>query len=216
MQTKVVQPREALPKNKQGNRHTTMPAQHCGKGSSTQFKGFLTHRASTSEGSHGLYGQTGLLFPIQSQATCEKEHGFEARWIKPNSPEYEGGGRVTQRQARLTPGYKHLCVDPEWTDEPFLADTVPEAQPWGADRAEKIISKARLAPKPTSEQFSRRSSCLLDGVSGSSVSSPGSRACTRQAGFDHRNELLEYLRATEQKEIRIKDICSKMKHCISP
>lgn len=26
--------------------------------------------------------------------------------------------RVTQRQARLTPGYKQLCVD---SDEPFLA-----------------------------------------------------------------------------------------------
>lgn len=29
--------------------------------------------------------------------------------------------RVTQRQARLTPRYKHLCVDPDRADEPFLA-----------------------------------------------------------------------------------------------
>lgn len=29
--------------------------------------------------------------------------------------------RVTQRQVRLTPGYKHPCVDPEKADEPFLA-----------------------------------------------------------------------------------------------
>lgn len=63
-----------------------------------------------------------------SNADMERNRGrWENSWkvLKTSARHFEAHitpySRVTPRQARLTPGYKDLCMDPERTDEPFLA-----------------------------------------------------------------------------------------------
>lgn len=74
-----------------------------------------------------------------SNADMERNRGrWENSWkvLKTSARHFEAHitpySRVTPRQARLTPGYKDLCMDPERTDEPFLAGVWGRRQGWCA------------------------------------------------------------------------------------